>query len=82
MSKKFCRWFCAVDAVSRSSSCSRKRTVTRPKSYTSGVELKTVEKKSDVVEMMLDVVEDDIVFLVVFEAYDRFAPFELPSLPV
>jgi hypothetical protein len=82
MSKKLCRWFCAADAVSRSSSCSRKRTVTRAKSYTCGVELKTVEKKSDVVEMMLDVVEDDEVLLVVFEEYDRFIPCALPSLPV
>ena len=56
--------------------------MTRAKSCTCDVELKMVEKKSDVVEMMLEVVADDVVLLVVFEGYDRVATFALPSLPV
>jgi hypothetical protein len=46
------------------------------------VELKTVVKNADVLEMTLEVVDDDVVLLAVFEALDLITAFELLSLPV
>lgn len=78
--KKVCKRLCALDAVFKSFSWSKKRTATRAKSLTSDVELKGVEKKSDVVEMTLDEVDDDSSVVVVV-GFDLITSLEL-SAPV